>query len=440
MTPLQLYYSALLFAPHNSLVRGKFEEQLDNWITTKPTIEHDWSPCLQTLDGRWDEVTSVAFSHDSSLIVAGSTETGYGGQCIGAIKVYDVATGTLKQKFTHHGTFVISVAFSHDSKLIASGSEDHAVKTWDTRIKPAKKVVGSHTGRINSVAFSDNATLVASASEDEKVKTWDTATWPLQQSMMYDNMARSVMFSRDARLGTWTDYPGRISVHDTETGEFEMQFYTDNSSINALALSHDSKVVAFGYSDISIYDMDTQEEVMSFAHHGDGQLSTIAYSRDSRLIATGWTDKTIVIFDAERGSIEQTFKVRATPYSVSFDVASSHVLTELGSIKLAAPADFDNEGSSEAQTGSESETESRKAVLLCRGCGLSLDKSWITWNGNNAIWLPLDYQPCCLDVSSSGSSSVAPLTATMIAIGCLSGRVFVIGFSESGPLSLSKLR
>jgi WD40 repeat protein len=663
VAPLQLYYSALLFAPQNSLVRGKFGEQLDNWITTKPTIEHDWSPCLQTLDGHqnevnsvafshdskflasgsddrtikiwdtatgslrqtleshdggfvssvtishdsklvasgtsegidvwdvatgslkqtlrnrsdsvksvafsqdskliasgldspiieiwdamngslkswlqiplknpddrcrpvnavafsrdsklivsglgngllvWDATTgslnktlddddyvlSVAFSHDSSLIVAGSTETfDYGVRDMGpdhngAIKVYDVATGTLKQKFTRHGTFVYgvaisrdskliasaadswnikiwdtttgqlvqslrcdgtvtSVAFSHDSKLIASGSKDHAVKIWDTTIKPAKKVVGSHTGRINSVAFSDNAALVASASEDEEVKTWDTATWSLQQSMTSINMARSVTFSRDSSLvvnGNWGEIQGRIMVHYAETGEFETQFETYTSSINALALSHDSKLVAFGCYDISIYDMETENYVTSFAHRDDGNLSTIAYSRDSRLIATGWTNKTIVIFNAETGSIEQTFKVGATPYSVSFDVASSHLLTELGSIKLAAPADFDNEGSSEAQTGSEAEPESREAVMLCRGCGLSLDNSWITWNGNNALWLPPDYRPYCLDVSSSGSSSVAPLTATMIAIGCLSGRVFVIGFSESGPLSLSKLR
>jgi WD40 repeat protein len=198
--------------------------------------------------------------------------------------------------------------------------------------------------------------------------------------------------------------------------------------------------VAFGNYDISIYDMETKNSVRSFAHYSNGVLSRIAYSRDSKLIATGWTNKTITVFNAKTGSINQTFKVGAPPYSVSFDIASSHLLTEHGSIKLAVPADFDNEGSFEAQTGSEVGPESREAVMLCCGCGLSLDNSWITWNGNNALWLPPDYRPYCLDVSSSGSSSVAPLTATMIAIGCPSGRVFVIGFSESGPFSSSKLR
>jgi WD40 repeat protein len=337
---------------------------------------------------------------------------------------------------------VTSVAFSHDSKLIASGSKDRAAKIWDTTIKTAKKVVGSHIGRINSVAFSENATLAASASEDGKVKTWDTATWSLQQSMTSINMARSVTFSRDPRLvvnGNWGEINGRIMVHYAETGEFETQFETYTSSINALAHSHDSKLVTFGCYDISIYDMETGGYVTSLARRGDGDLSTIACSRDSRLIATGWTNNTIVIFNAETGPIEQTFKVGARPYNVSFDVTSSHLLTELGSIELAAPAGFDSEGSSEGQTGYEAEPESREAVMLCRGCGLSLVNSWITWNRNNALWLPPDYRPYCLDASSSGSSSEAPLTATMIAIGCLSGRVFVIGFSESGPFSLPKL-
>jgi WD40 repeat protein len=70
--PLQLYCSALIFAPENSIVRGQFEEYIPAWIQRKPKMQADWSAALQTLEGHSRGVTSVAFSPDSKLVVSGS--------------------------------------------------------------------------------------------------------------------------------------------------------------------------------------------------------------------------------------------------------------------------------------------------------------------------------------------------------------------------------
>ncbi|KAK0616943.1 hypothetical protein B0T14DRAFT_434428, partial [Immersiella caudata] len=50
---------------------------------------------------------------------------------------------------------------------------------------------------------------------------------------------------------------------------------------------------------------------------------------------------------------------------------------------------------------------------------LGWDKSWITCNGENVLWLPPEYRPHCSAVQGR-----------MISIGCLSGRVLTIGFSR----------
>jgi WD40 repeat protein len=100
VAPLQLYYSVLLFAPQNSLIRGKFGEQLNNWITTKPTIESDWNPCLQTLDRRQNKVNSVAFSRDSKFLASGSNDR--------TIKIWDTATDSLQQTLESHDSGFVS--------------------------------------------------------------------------------------------------------------------------------------------------------------------------------------------------------------------------------------------------------------------------------------------------------------------------------------------
>ena len=87
-------------------------------------MESNWSPCLQTLEGHGDVVTSVVFSHDSKLIMSGSFD--------GTVKVWDAAIGSLQRTLGGDGSGVTSVVFSHDSKLVALGSRNGTVEIWDT--------------------------------------------------------------------------------------------------------------------------------------------------------------------------------------------------------------------------------------------------------------------------------------------------------------------
>jgi hypothetical protein len=63
--PLQLYCSALIFAPEKSIVRETFEECIPSWIQKKPRVETHWNAMLQILEGHSGWVRSVAFSPDS---------------------------------------------------------------------------------------------------------------------------------------------------------------------------------------------------------------------------------------------------------------------------------------------------------------------------------------------------------------------------------------
>ncbi|RDW58661.1 hypothetical protein BP6252_13137 [Coleophoma cylindrospora] len=130
-SPLQLYSSALIFAPKHSIIRSLFQFYIPDWISLQPNTDLEWNAVLQTLEGHGDRVWSVAFSHDSKLLASASFDK--------TVKVWDAATGTLQQTLEGHGDETLeghgdrvwSVAFSHDSKLLASASSDETVKVWD---------------------------------------------------------------------------------------------------------------------------------------------------------------------------------------------------------------------------------------------------------------------------------------------------------------------
>ncbi|KAG9231305.1 NACHT domain-containing protein [Amylocarpus encephaloides] len=62
--PLQLYCSALIFSPEQSIIRAAFKKCIPTWIQRKPQVQAYWSAALQTLEGHSGWVQSVAFSPD----------------------------------------------------------------------------------------------------------------------------------------------------------------------------------------------------------------------------------------------------------------------------------------------------------------------------------------------------------------------------------------
>ncbi|KIX02800.1 uncharacterized protein Z518_08743 [Rhinocladiella mackenziei CBS 650.93] len=70
--PLQVYCSALIFSPEESLVRQTFKQEIPQWISSLPRILYNWNPCLQTLEGHENWVNSVVFSPDGRQLASGS--------------------------------------------------------------------------------------------------------------------------------------------------------------------------------------------------------------------------------------------------------------------------------------------------------------------------------------------------------------------------------
>jgi hypothetical protein len=103
--PLQIYMSALLFAPSKSVVRQMFGGELQRHFEVMPGVTERWGAERQKLEGHDGSVSAVAFSPDGKTVASGSWDK--------TVRLWDAATGEERQKLEAYGT-VSKVAFSSD--------------------------------------------------------------------------------------------------------------------------------------------------------------------------------------------------------------------------------------------------------------------------------------------------------------------------------------
>ncbi|KAF2798827.1 hypothetical protein K505DRAFT_346348 [Melanomma pulvis-pyrius CBS 109.77] len=242
--PLQIYCSALVFAPETSLVRRTFADQVPQQVEMLSIREAGWDACRSTLEGHSDHVNAVAFSLDRQLVASASRDK--------TIRLWEVATGTCYSTLEGHSEWVMAVAFSPDGQLVASASRDKTIRLWDAATGTCRTLEG-HSDQVNAVAFSPDGKLVASASS-HTVRLWDaaTGTWTCYSTLEgLSEWVRVVNFSPDGKLVASAS-GHTVRLWDAATGTCHSTLKGDFTAVTAVAFSPDGQVLYTNRGDIPL--------------------------------------------------------------------------------------------------------------------------------------------------------------------------------------------
>ncbi|UNI15346.1 hypothetical protein JDV02_001886 [Purpureocillium takamizusanense] len=388
--------SVAFSADSQRLASGSDDKTVKVWDATT-------AACVQTLEGHDRSVLSVAFSADGQRLASGSDDK--------TVKVWDATTAACVQTLESHDRLVWSVAFSADGQRLASGSDDKTVKVWDTSTGACVQTLEGHGGWVRSVAFSADGQRLASGSSDKTVKVWDAITGARMQTLEgHDGRVRSVAFSADSQRLASGSEDKTIKVWDVAMGACAQTLEGHDTWVWSVAFSADGQRLASGSYDttVKVWDTTTGACVQTLEGHG-GWVWSVAFSADGQRLASGSSDKTVKVWDAATGACVRTFEIETAITHLSFD--QTLLSTNIGLLNLNLQA---------LLPATSQSTDATARGVRHFGWGISTDGVWIVNDGKRMLWLPPEFR-----------GAEAAVVGSTIAIGCRSGRVLAMKFSQS---------
>ncbi|KAJ7767761.1 WD40-repeat-containing domain protein [Mycena metata] len=339
---LQVYHSALLFAPDGALIVEKFKQEMDLQVKTYNAAGQKWSLSdtvidtegsvfqalafspsgtqivtgshdghvrlwdalsgvhLQTLDTIMSSITSVTFTSDGTGVIAGSSD--------GQIRLWDAHTGKKVWCYTGQSKPVECVAVSATG-YIASGSQDTTIQLWDPE-RVSQITLEGHLAAVLSIAFSNSGTCIVSGSADQTVRIWHHTSFMTSKILRrYPEWVLSVAFSPDDSCIAAGCSDQGIWICDSSSGRNVRVLRGHNGRVVSVVFSSDGRYILSGSRDhtVRLWDIVSGAPILNLCGHS-AWVTSIALSPTGTRVASGSEDRTLRIWDISDSTSFQVFK------------------------------------------------------------------------------------------------------------------------------------
>lgn len=334
--------------PSSSMVRRDTVRQ------QKPQWHPPWK-LFRVISGHLGWVRALAMEPGNQWFASGAGDR--------TIKIWDLATGTLKLTLTGHISAVRGLAVSPRHPYLFSCGEDKMVKCWDLETNKVIRHYHGHLSGVYTMSLHPTLDVLCTGGRDGVVRVWDMrtrsnihvlsghkqtvtsivtqATDPQVISSSLDSTVRMYDLAAGKTMGVLTHHKKGVRslvTHPTEftfasaspnqikqwlcpKGDFMMNFEGHNSVINTLAVNEDNVLFSGGDNgSVGFWDWKTGHKFQyedSIAQPGsldaEAGIMTSTFDHTGLRLITGEADKTIKVWKQDENATEENYPLDWRP-------------------------------------------------------------------------------------------------------------------------------
>lgn len=360
--------------------------------------------CLRILDDRLLDLWSVIWLPDNQHIISSSG---------GMIKLWNSDGACLKTFKAGRKSFD-SLVYVDDRNLVAMTSDSNQIEYWDISRQPLNSVPAV-SGNIYAVGSSLDGQLLATSHCEkpnyntvaEQIAIWKGDGNHLKSFPVKGLLPNIILFSPDSRFLVSEDSQiSQAKLWDL-SGKCLLAF---ESRFSCMAFSSDSKlflaatVEGFRLWDCSGKCLDTITGNRQEYHH-------LAFSSDNNQVVFAMFAKRVSVWDRAKASMT-SFRVSGSPIHATafcFDdqciaLATQHPQVQIWNTKgnllqiirfdsILSRLDLDvGDPTGRSFVTNRGKLCIKKDRATWHGYGVNRSDTWVTFNGENVLWIPPDYR------------------------------------------------
>ncbi|KAI9883219.1 MAG: pre-mRNA-splicing factor prp46 [Watsoniomyces obsoletus] len=323
-------------------------------LIRKPTIQQirpDWHPpwkLMRVISGHLGWVRSLAVEPGNQWFVSGAGDR--------TIKIWDLASGSLRLTLTGHISTVRGLAVSARHPYLFSCGEDKTVKcwdletnkvirhyhghlsgvytlslhptldvlvtggrdgvarVWDMRTRSAVHVLSGHKGTVSDVKCQEADPQVITSSLDSMVRLWDLAAGKTMGVLTHHKKGVRALAVHPREFTFASGSTGSIKQWKCPEGAFMQNFEGHNAVINTLSVNEDNVFFSGGDNgSMSFWDWKSGHRFQSLdttAQPGsldaEAGLMSSTFDRTGLRLICGEADKTIKIWKEDDQATPET--------------------------------------------------------------------------------------------------------------------------------------
>ncbi|CEJ93376.1 Putative Pre-mRNA splicing factor prp46 [[Torrubiella] hemipterigena] len=237
------------------------------------------------------------------------------------VKCWDLETNKVIRHYHGHLSGVYTLALHPTLDVLVTGGRDGVARVWDMRTRSNIHVLSGHTQTVTDVQCQEADPQVITGSLDSTVRLWDLAAGKTMGVLTHHKKGVRALTVHPTEFTFASGSTGSIKQWKCPEGAFMQNFEGQNAIINTLSVNQNNVLFSGGDNgSMSFWDWKTGHRFQALdttAQPGsldaEAGIMSSTFDRSGLRLICGEADKTIKIWKQDENASEETHPLQWTP-------------------------------------------------------------------------------------------------------------------------------